>query len=75
MFQKLKLELSPPHHLEKHVIPQVTAFCEGRYDENAVKILSSVLAIKKQTAETLLATIPRDVIVVSNRRDERARAY
>jgi hypothetical protein len=59
------------HHLEKHVIPQVTAFCEGRYGENTVEILSSALAVKKQRAETLLATIPRDVVVVSNKRDEK----
>src|ERR1035437_4963665 len=59
------------HHLEKHVIPQVTAFCEGRYEENTAAILSAALNVKKERAETLLATIPRDVIVVSNKRDEK----
>jgi superfamily II DNA or RNA helicase len=59
------------HHLEKHVIPQVTAFCEGRYEENTAAILSAALDVKKERAETLLATIPRGVIVVSNKRDEK----
>lgn len=59
------------HHLEKHVIPQVTAFCEGRYDASAASMLSKALKIGTQQAETLLATIPRDVVVVSNKRDER----
>ena len=59
------------HHLEKHIIPQVTAFCEGRYDENAVGILSEALNVGTQRAETLLATIPRNVVVVSNKRDEK----
>ena len=59
------------HHLEKHVIPQVTAFCEGRYDASASRMLAKALNISAQQAETLLATIPRDVVVVSNKRDER----
>jgi hypothetical protein len=59
------------HHLEKHVIPQATAFCEGRYDENTAEILSSAVKVTRQQAETLLATIPRDVVVVSNKRDGR----
>lgn len=59
------------HHLERHVIPQVTAFCEGRYDKNAVAMLSTALNINEERAETLLLTIPRDVVVVSNRSDEK----
>ena len=59
------------HHLEKHVLPQVTAFCEGRYAENTVDILSTTLAVTRQRAETFLATIPREVVVISNRRDEK----
>jgi hypothetical protein len=58
------------HHLEKHVIPQVTAFCEGRYDSSAAYMLAESLRVGVQQAETLLATIPRDVVVVSNKRDE-----
>src|ERR1700735_2188377 len=45
------------HHLEKHVIPQVAAFCEGRYDGNTVDILSAALGVSMQQAETLFATI------------------
>src|ERR1051325_6446135 len=59
------------HHLEKHVIPQVTAFCEGRYDENAAKILSTALKVNMQQAKTVITTIPRDVVVISNKRDEK----
>ncbi len=58
------------HHLEKHVIPQVTAFCEGRYDTSAVNMLAESVRVGMQQAETLLATIPRDVVVVSNKRDD-----
>ena len=50
---------------------QATAFCEGRYDENTVSILSAALNVNDPQAETLLATIPRDVVVVSNGRDEK----
>lgn len=59
------------HHLEKHVIPQVTAFCQGQYEENTSHILAAELKVQKTQADTLLATIPRDVIVISNKHDER----
>lgn len=59
------------HHLEKHVIPQVTAFREGRYADNTAQILANELDVHKNQADTLLATIPRDVIVISNKRDEK----
>jgi len=49
----------------------VTAFCEGRYDSSAAGILSKALGIPPPKAETLLTTIPRDVVVVSNKRDEK----
>lgn len=58
------------HHLEKHVIPQVTAFLHGDYTNSAVVQLSKALNIPEERASTLLAYVPREVVVVSNRRDE-----
>ena len=59
------------HHLEKHVLPQVTAFSEGSYGRDAAEQLARGLGINLAEALTLLSMIPRDVVVVSNRYDER----
>ncbi|MEK6303152.1 MAG: hypothetical protein AABO41_20765 [Acidobacteriota bacterium] len=59
------------HHLEKHVLPQVTAFSEGMYGVNAAEQLARGVGINLSQAHTLLSVIPRDVVVVSNRYDER----
>lgn len=59
------------HHLERHVLPQVTAFSEGVYGEDAAEQLARGVGIHLQEAHTLLSIIPRDVVVVSNRYDER----
>lgn len=58
------------HHLEKHVLPQVTAFSEGVYGEDSAKQLSDAVGISREKARTLSLMIPRDVVVVSNRPDE-----
>ena len=58
------------HHLEKHVLPQVTAFLHGDYTESAVSILAQAISISDSRASTLLAYVPREVIVISNRKDE-----
>jgi hypothetical protein len=58
------------HHLEKHVIPQVTAFSEGTYGTDASEQLAKGLGISSGAAETLLSFIPRSVVVISNRYDE-----
>jgi hypothetical protein len=65
----IEVEIST-HHLEKHVLPQVTAFSEGVYGEDATKQLSNAVGISRARARTLLSVIPRDVVVVSNRSDE-----
>jgi hypothetical protein len=57
------------HHLEKHVLPQVTAFSEGVYGDDAAEQLARGVGIPLQQARTLLLVIPRDVVVVSNRYD------
>ena len=59
------------HHLEKHVLPQVSAFSMGEYGEDAVTLLSKGLDISISMAKTLLAVIPRQVVVISNRSDTR----
>lgn len=59
------------HHLEKHVLPQVTAFNEGIYEGNAAQQLANGLGISEEQARTVLLMIPRDVVVISNRFDER----
>lgn len=58
------------HHLEKHVLPQVTAFLHGDYAASAAALLASAIGISEQRASTLLAYVPREVVVVSNRMDE-----
>lgn len=58
------------HHLEKHVLPQVTAFSGGVYSDNAAVQLAAGLSVDLSIARTLLAYIPRDVLVVTNRYDE-----
>jgi hypothetical protein len=66
----IEVEIST-HHLEKHVLPQVTAFSEGVYGDDAAKQLSNGMNISHNEARTLLSMIPRDVVVVSNRIDEK----
>lgn len=58
------------HHLEKHILPQVTAFLHGDYAESAAVLLASAIGISSQRASTLLAYVPREIVVVSNRMDE-----
>jgi hypothetical protein len=59
------------HHLEKHVLPQVTAFNEGVYEGNAATQMANGVGISEEQAHTVLSMIPRDVVVISNRPDER----
>ena len=59
------------HHLEKHVLPQVSAFNLGEYGDDAAIILSKALGITESKAKTLLNLIPRQVVVISNKLDAR----
>jgi hypothetical protein len=65
----VEVEIST-HHLEKHVLPQVTAFSEGVYSDDAAKQLSDGVGISHNEARTLLSMIPRDIVVLSNRINE-----
>lgn len=59
------------HHLEKHVLPQVSAFLHGDYAKSSALMLANAIGISEQSASTLLAYVPREVVVISNRRDEK----
>lgn len=64
----IEVEIST-HHLEKHVMPQVTAFVEGEFSPNAAVQLATNLGITVDEATTILNVIPRQVGVVSNKHD------
>jgi len=57
------------HSLERHVLPQVRAFCYGDAEDDCVGHLSRGLTISKEQATTLLHHVPRRVVVIANRYD------
>lgn len=59
------------HHLEKHVVPQVTGFRDGDYGDDAAAIIAEQLSMSKESAATFLRYIPRYVAVISNHSDSR----
>ncbi|MGI0015911.1 MAG: hypothetical protein ACREBU_21030, partial [Nitrososphaera sp.] len=54
------------HSLQKHVIPQVIAFRDGIYGEDAALTLSKNLNITVDQARTFIKHVPRYVGVVAN---------
>lgn len=58
------------HHLEKHVLPQVTALKSGDYVKSAASMIATQLKISEEEASTLMAYVPRETVVISNRRDK-----
>lgn len=59
------------HSLQKHVLPQVTAFKRGIYGEEATKRLADGLGISLDEAGTIVTFVPRYVGVISNAHDDR----
>ncbi len=54
------------HSLQRHIMPQVTAFRFGDYGQEACQKLSENLSITLQQAQTLIKHVPQYVAVVSN---------
>ncbi len=54
------------HSLERHVVPQVIAFRDGDYGDDAIKIVASSTGLPIKEAATLVNHIPRNIAVVSN---------
>ncbi|NJK31494.1 MAG: hypothetical protein HC927_03200 [Deltaproteobacteria bacterium] len=55
------------HSLKRHVLPQVRSFRYGQPQEDCVTILARELAISRDRAQTLVALVPRSVVVVANK--------
>lgn len=65
----IEVELAS-HSLTTHVLPQVTAFRYGEPLPDCATILERELAISAERARTLVAHVPRSVVVIANRRDQ-----
>jgi len=54
------------HDLRKHVVPQVTAFRDGDYGADASMQMAKGLGVPSDNAATLIRSVPRYVLVISN---------
>jgi hypothetical protein len=57
------------HNLEKHVLPQVQAFMRGDFAANSALLLARALGVSEKQGQTIMAYVPRDVIVIGNKID------
>jgi hypothetical protein len=57
------------HSFEKHVLPQVRAFCYGAPAPDCVSILARELDVAPAQARTLVGFVPRAVAVIANKRE------
>jgi hypothetical protein len=57
------------HSFEKHVLPQVRAFCYGTAGPDCVSVLSRELGVSSEKARTLVELVPRAVVVIANKRE------
>jgi hypothetical protein len=57
------------HSFEKHVLPQVRAFCYGTAGQDCVSVLARELGISPVQAKTLIEFVPRAVVVIANKRE------
>jgi hypothetical protein len=58
------------HSLEKHVLPQVRAFRDGDYGEDAAASIAQIIGTSPDHAATLVRYVPRYVAVVSNHEEQ-----
>lgn len=54
------------HSLQKHVLPQVTAFKRGVYTQEATNLIASALNVSPDQAATFIEYVPRYVAVLAN---------
>jgi len=56
------------HSLEEHVLPQVRTFRYGAPQNDCISVLARELAMNRDRIETFMATVPRTVAVIANKR-------
>lgn len=57
------------HSMQKHILPQVIAFRDGTFGEQAARALAEQIKISEDQANTVINHIPRYVCVISNHED------
>jgi hypothetical protein len=56
------------HSLERHVLPQIRAFCYGDPQPECAGIISREMKIDLEVARTIIERVPRAVVVIANKR-------